>query len=695
MALWRCGIFATLPLYRSALFCYTHPALTNSPRPVPNKPDRFGASCACPPVRFRHLPLAHWLILGGAVLTAVLLRFYQLGEWPPGLYRDEVYNGLDALNVLDGQHALFFAANNGREPAYIYLSALMIGLFGPSVWALRLGTALVGSLTTIPVFLLGRSWFGVRVGLLVAWLWAITLWPVHLSRIGLRALLLVPCLALAFWLGTRAYRRGRRLDWLLAGLVYGLAFYTYLAVRLTPLILAGLALYLLLTRREQAGRLLRGWLWFGLGTAVALTPLLILYLQQPDLVLGRTGQVSILNEAVHQGHLLATLWQHLWLALGLFVWEGDTILRHNPAGRPLFDWIMALPFLLGVAWCVWAAWRRQTAALALLLWTAVMLLPTILAEDTPHFLRAVGILPAALFFPALGLDRLLHYLPQRREERQEKKMPFLRTTHYVLLPLLLLGSLTLTVRDYTRYAQAAETGYLFEAAARTLAEEINETGTETAVYLDERYWQAWPSVRYLANRPIQLFEPVTERVEPPAPPFHLYVWPYGPLDAVPAALTPPLLVGVTAGPPARGDLEPEAYSLYTRYAAEAAPSEWPLAVNFADALWLRQATAEPVGDNLLVTLVWEGETAVDQSLVAFVHLIGPERLMTQQDGPIGQGGWLGGWWQSGLFVQEQRLLRPERPFDPAQQQIIVGLYDAVSGERLPRRDEAADFYRLP
>jgi 4-amino-4-deoxy-L-arabinose transferase-like glycosyltransferase len=336
-----------------------------------------------------------------AVLTAVLLRFYQLGEWPPGLYRDEAYNGLDALNVLQGQHALFFPANNGREPAYIYLGALAIGLFGPSVWALRLGAALVGSLTTIPVFLLGRSWFGPPVGLLAAWLWAITLWPVHLSRIGLRAGLLIPCLALTFWLVTLAYRGGQRRWWLLAGLVYGLAFYTYLAVRLTPLVLLGVALYLLL-RWQERERLLVGAAWFVLGTAVTLTPLLMLYAQQPDLLLGRTGQVSILNEAVHQGNLWATLWQQIGLSLGMFVWQGDTILRHNPAGRPVFDWLLALPFLLGLAVAVWQ-WRRP-ALLATLLWTAVMLLPTMLAEDAPHFLRAVGVLPAALFFPALGLD---------------------------------------------------------------------------------------------------------------------------------------------------------------------------------------------------------------------------------------------------------------------------------------------------
>jgi 4-amino-4-deoxy-L-arabinose transferase-like glycosyltransferase len=641
------------------------------------------------------LSTIHWLLLLLALLTAVLLRFYQLGEWPPGLYRDEAYNGLDALNVLDGQHALFFPANNGREPAYIYLSALLVGLFGPSAWALRLGAALAGSLTTIPVFLLGRSWFGLRVGLLAAWLWAITLWPVHLSRIGLRALLLVPLLAMVFWLGTRAYRSEQGRWWLLAGLVYGLAFYTYLAVRLTPLIGLGLAFYLLLTRREQAGRLWRGMLWFGLGTAFSFTPLLLLYLQQPELLLGRAGQVSILNEAVHQGNLLSTLWRHVGLGLGMFVWQGDTILRHNPAGRPVFDWLLALPFLLGVGWCVWAAWRQRATAVALLLWTAVMLLPTILAEDTPHFLRAVGLLPAILYFPAIALDRILAFCCRMHQERQATHYA-LCTIPYTLIPILLLGSLSLTIRDYARYAQNAETGYLFEAAARTLAESVNEIEAETAVYVDDRFWQGWPSLRFLATRPVQTYRP--EVGLPPAPiaPAEVYAWPYGPLEFLPDAWTPPALVRVAPGPLARGDLEPAAYSLYTRYTVEVAPTDWPLVIDFDQTLWLRQASAEVKADGkVVVTLVWEGERAVADTLVAFVHLVGPDGLLTQLDAPPGQGRWSGNWWQPGLIMQERRILHLPRPFDPAQHQIQVGLYNALTGGRLPRRDEPADYFQVP
>ena len=59
------------------------------------------------------------------IAMATALRFWALGTIPPGLYHDEAFNGLDALGVLEGERPVFFEANNGREPLFIYLVALI------------------------------------------------------------------------------------------------------------------------------------------------------------------------------------------------------------------------------------------------------------------------------------------------------------------------------------------------------------------------------------------------------------------------------------------------------------------------------------------------------------------------------------------------------------------------------------------
>ncbi|MER3513588.1 MAG: hypothetical protein C4310_03650, partial [Chloroflexota bacterium] len=131
-----------------------------------------------------------WPVVLAIILLAAALRFPALGQAPPGLYQDEAWNGLDALQVLQGARPLYFAANNGREPLFIYLVALAVGALGPSPAAIRLVAAVLGTLTIPATYALGRTWFNRRVGWLAAAILAITFWHVHLSRIGFRAVAL-------------------------------------------------------------------------------------------------------------------------------------------------------------------------------------------------------------------------------------------------------------------------------------------------------------------------------------------------------------------------------------------------------------------------------------------------------------------------------------------------------------------------
>lgn len=625
------------------------------------------------------LPLGWAFFLLLVLVVAAGLRFWQLGTWPPGLYRDEAYNGLDALGVLDGRHALFFPTNNGREPVYIYLTAVAIALLGRTALAVRLAAAVVGTLTTLATYQLAASWFGRRVGLLAAFLWATTLWPVHLSHVGFRAILLPPLLALTFWLGTLAYRRRDKWLWLAAGLVYGLAFYTYLAVRLTPLLLAALAAYLLLRRPLTAYRsLITNYTLFALGTAVSLLPFALLIWQQPDILLGRAGQVSILNPAVNGGDLWGALLRQTGAALGMFLWQGDTILRHNPAGRPVFDALMAIPFLLGVVWCIWQ-WRRPAAAL-LLLWGGIMLAPTILAEDTPHFLRAVGVLPAVVIFPALGLDWVWRGLAARLRGRWQRWVPG------ALVGLLLVGSTAVTIRDYAAYSQDADTGYLFEQAARQMGERMSsaQSGLNAVYFVDERFWSGWPSISFLATHArIQTFTPAGGL--PPLPLLaDVFIWPYTPRDYLPPALPPQAVVWVNNGPLARGDLEPEAYPLYVHYGITPPFSAAAVTlVSFGDALQLHWAEATAITGGLQIDLVWSAATLpMPADLTAFVHIVDANGLIAQDDAPPGSGNWAAAWWRPGLLLHERRIIPLPQPFDTAQQQVLLGVYDAALN-RLP------------
>ncbi len=627
------------------------------------------------------------------IAVAALLRLWQLDAAPPGLYRDEAYNGLDALGVLQGRHAVYFIANNGREPAYVYLTALALSLLGRTVFAVRFAAALSGILTTAVVYLLGRSWFGARVGLIAAWLWAVTLWPVHLSRVGLRPILLPFLLAFIFWLGTLAYRRRSAWLWIGAGLAYGAAFYTYLAVRFTPILLVALLSYLLLKHRPARSRLWPGVLWFGLGTLVTLSPLAFAALQNPALIVGRVGQVSIFNPEIGGPNPLVTLARQTGRALGMFLWSGDTILRHNPAGRPVFDLLMAAPFLIGLVYCL-RHWR-QKASVALLLWVAVMLGPTVLAEDAPHFLRAVGVLPAALYIPALGLSKIWEW---------PKLAGALRRG---LVLLLVLGTLIVSVSDYVHFVRQPDTAYLFEAAARELAQRVNAEPGGVDVFVDRRFQDGWPSLRFLLDdsASVSWYAAQDGIASPVAPPATIYAWPYDSLDFIARTLDAPVLISITEGPLARGDLEPQPYPLYVRY--EGVTIEPPAEkVVFDERLALHDASSENLPmQRLQVDLYWstrEPEPAHPVPTV-FVHVVSQQMAagappIGQSDGPLAQGYWPVAAWQPGQVIHERRIIDMQEPLDLAHHEILVGLYDAVTGVRLsaysPQGELLGDSWRL-
>jgi 4-amino-4-deoxy-L-arabinose transferase-like glycosyltransferase len=611
-----------------------------------------------------------------ALLVAALLRFWQLDQAPPGLYRDEAFNGLDALKVLKGSHPLFFPANNGREPLYIYLTAVAVALWGQTIFAVRAAAALVGTLTTLSIYLLGKTWFGWRTAVLAAWVWAVTLWPVHLSRVGLRTILIVPVLALTFWLATEAYRRQKSWLWAIAGLVYGLGFYTYLAFRFTPVLLFLILLYLLWSGRRD--RLWPGLLWFAAAALIMILPMIVLIFNQPDLFFGRSGQVSILHPDVYKDSVLKTLANNIWASLGMFLWRGDSILRHNPAGRPVFDLLLAVPFVIGFLYCL-RNWRKPQA-MSVLLWLFVMLGPTVLAADAPHFLRASAILPAAVLLPAIGLTWIWQW----------PRIP--SWAGALLVVCLLTGSLIWTIKDYRAYSADPQVAFAFEAAATELAGELQPEEPETDLYLDDRLWTSWPSLSFLVTDEERIMkylseEDLPDRLQEPAA---IYAWPYNALDFIPERLQPPLLLTEKDGPLTRGDLEEQAYPLYIRYGIESALAinQEPLA-SFDDQVYLRLANVVQLNPEALqVDIYWEAEDHVDDDLVVFVHVTGPQGLIGQDDAPLANGRWQGAWWRADMIVEESHIIQLNEPFDGSSQKITLGLYRAGSGERLPVTDMA-------
>ncbi len=370
-------------------------------------------------------------ILFALILIAAALRFYRLSEIPPGLYYDGGSNGLDALQVLQGKHAIFFPErSNGREWLGIYPIALAISFLGRTMLAVRLPTALTSLGTVLVVFWLGQllfgkdeesgratPWRGLLIGGVGAGLMAVSLGHTILGRTAFRVnfvpLLLTLCLALLWW-GWRQKSGGRIL---LAGACAGLLLHTYTPSRITPILFLLYGLSFLVPFRSDAKYSLRTELpragLFAGAAALAAAPMVIYFTLHPDHLFLRASQLWILDPSLIQDGPLDIFLKNVWVYLLSFGFHGDPNLRHNLSGQPLLNPWESFFFWLGVAVAIWR-WQRPAYRL-LLLWLVLLVLPATLAvENTPpNTVRIIGAFPAIYLLVAVGLWEAFHLLKLR------------------------------------------------------------------------------------------------------------------------------------------------------------------------------------------------------------------------------------------------------------------------------------------
>lgn len=363
-----------------------------------------------------------WRVLGvcAVLLVAAWLRFDRLSSFPPGLYHDVAYNGVDVLGFLHGHLPIFFTANNGREPLFLYAQAAAVALFGTTAFALRMPSAIAGVLTVAVVYTWARSWFGYRAGLLTAAVMATLLWHVYLSRIGLRVITLPLATTLTLYLLWRATQRRTDSASALAGIAGGVAMYTHIASRLLPPLALLLVLVETLFDRGFPRRNARVIAVAALCWIAVAAPLYGYFLAHQDLFFGHAGDLSYLTARWdEQRNPLGDArdrWQHVLTSTnrvaGMFLAAGDRNPRHNVPSRPVFDPLIGAAFVFGLAGSL-ARLRRAGLSrpdrpcrvyLWALLWWAVMVFPTALSIDSPHFHRTAGGLPPTCLFAALGID---------------------------------------------------------------------------------------------------------------------------------------------------------------------------------------------------------------------------------------------------------------------------------------------------
>lgn len=398
-------------------------------------------------------------ILFGIVLLAAILRLWQLGHVPISPDWDEVALGYNAYSVLQTgkdeygkQFPFILQSYDDYKPAlYMYLSMPFIFLFGLSVVAVRLPSAIVGILAVLATYFLVRELMVKRettplrsdvhrsfagqaqnhaeiVSLLSTFLLAISPWHLQFSRVAFEA-----SVGMAFNLfGALFFLKGLRKPWyfILSALFFSLNLYVYQSEKVfTPLfVLLLIAIFfkplLKIDRRYLFGSFL-------VGLFVSL-PILYFTLTNQE-GLQRAKGVSVLKDATpllkeqvvrlerdqknnnYLGLLLdnrrvefskiifASYFSHFdfnWLFI-----RGDAVNRHHAPGMGLL-YVVFLPFLLIGIYTLSADKGQildKKKRLFIFLWFILVPIPASITTGVPHAVRTINFLPLFDIFAAVGL----------------------------------------------------------------------------------------------------------------------------------------------------------------------------------------------------------------------------------------------------------------------------------------------------
>jgi 4-amino-4-deoxy-L-arabinose transferase-like glycosyltransferase len=363
------------------------------------------------------------------IFLAIILRIVNLENWPIIFNQDEALNGYEAYSILktgrdhrNNPWPIFFEGFSdkvdNRLPFYIYFSVPFVAIFGLNKFAIRLPAVILGVLTVLITYYLAKELFEKEsIGLLSAFLLAISPWHIFLSRTGLEVISVPFFSVLTIFFFIKGVKK-KKVFLLLSAISLALLFYTYHIAKLfTPL----LGITLLIFYWKEIGKnkfwLLISFLIF----LIVSFPFLFLQISNWTKIQERFNQISIFNYS---------FWPILFIRNFLTYFSLKSLLKFYPIFTILFFLISIIFFL-----------EKELKLILILL--LVSLIPTSLTLPNPHSNRAVSTIPFVELIAAFAPIKFLN------ETKKIKNFPFFKIVFsLILLSLFLLNLNFLIKNDY-------------------------------------------------------------------------------------------------------------------------------------------------------------------------------------------------------------------------------------------------------
>jgi 4-amino-4-deoxy-L-arabinose transferase-like glycosyltransferase len=422
--------------------------------------------------------LTSWAWLVALLVIALVLRVYGFGVYPYGVWHDEAGAGLNARFMLESSdyRPIYIGGINVTAP-HLMLYALLLDLFGYSIWSMRLLSIAFGVLAVVVGFLLGREVHGDRFGLLVAGFVAVSRWAIHFSHIAMTGIDVVFFNLLAVYLLLRLLRTRALRDALMLGVAVGGGLWFYMPFRAVVL---ALALVTPLVWRPWRRRDLLLLTLTGVTVLIVLHPLMEYAVLNPEAFWTRVNFVSIFSPSERTSPTLGeALVNNTLRYLLMFHVQGDVSGLRNLPNAPMLDPVSGLLVVIGGLLLI-ARLRKHAAYPFLGAVFVVSLLSGILTSEAfaPHAGRTIGVLATTSFCCALAVYTLTRRLPARTGAVLQAGMIGLVTL------INANGYFNGQLRDFFSW-------HAFASQTRLLSESIQMHDQDgNALLISERLWTA-------------------------------------------------------------------------------------------------------------------------------------------------------------------------------------------------------------
>src|SRR5215207_3983238 len=235
------------------------------------------------------------IILLIVLFMAFLLRTLFLTSHPYPWSGDEASIGMEGRRILNGEITNLFDTGWSIQPNWSFVPAAIVEMIlGESILAVRLTSAMAGTLSVLFVYLLARQLFNPSIALMAAAFLATLPYNVHFSRIGVHNVIDGMMSSLLFWLIAKALQKDDARYYYSAGIVGGLCIYTYAGTRLALIIGGFIFLFVVIRQRGYLSSHWKHLIAFSAGLLISMAPQAALFMKYPHIFMGRLGQEGIL-----------------------------------------------------------------------------------------------------------------------------------------------------------------------------------------------------------------------------------------------------------------------------------------------------------------------------------------------------------------------------------------------------------------